>query len=105
MGDAQESNRAEIGPFELATKCSCKSKKGVSVCPVTLDKIALGVVLRVVSYCVAVSAHAASHVVGWCMRVVAAHAALCMVGYSATVTACAISRTILGILSQFGCCI
>ena len=39
------------------------------------------------------------------MWVVAAHAVLCVVGYCVTVTAHAISRAILGMLSQFGCCI
>ena len=47
--NAPESNRAEIGPSELATKCRGKSKKGVSVCPVTLDRVALGVVVYVLS--------------------------------------------------------
>ena len=60
--DAPESNRVEIGPIELATKCRGKSKKGVSVCLATLNKVSLDVVLHMVSYCIAVSAHAASHV-------------------------------------------
>ena len=87
MHNAPESNTAEIGPIKLAAKCRGKSKKGVSVCLVTLGKVGLGVVLHVDSYCVAVSAHAASRVVGCCMRVAAAHAVLCMVGYYMTVTA------------------
>ena len=70
--DAPESNRAEIGPSELATKCRGKSKKGVSVCPVTLDRVSLGVVLHMLSYCVAVAAHAASRMVGCCTGVAAA---------------------------------
>ena len=105
MCDALESNRAEIGPIELATKCSGKIKKGVSVCLVTLDKVARGLVLHVLSYCVRVSAHAASRVLGCCKRVADAHAALCMVGYYATVTARTMSHSTLGILSHFGCCI
>ena len=50
MCDALESNMAKIGPIELATKCRGKSKKRVSVCWVTLDKVAVGLVLHVVSY-------------------------------------------------------
>ena len=81
-----------------------QSKKGVSVCLVTLDKVALSVVLHMVSYSVAVSAHASSGIVGCCTRVAAAHAALCVVGYYATVIACAISHAMLGMLPPFGCC-
>ena len=103
MCDAPKSNRAEIGPIELATKCRGKSKKGVFVCLVTLDKVALGVVLHVVSYCVAVYAHAASCVVGCYTRVAAVYAALHMVEYYLTVTTCSMSRTMLGMLLQFGC--
>ena len=103
--NALESNRAEISPSELATKFRGKSKKTVSVCLVTLDKVALGVVLHVVSYCVAVSAHAASCMVGCCTRVAAAHTALHVVGYYMTVTACAISHATLGMLLHFGYCI
>ena len=80
MCNAPESNRAEIGPSELATKYRGKSKKGVSVCLVTLDKVALGIVLHVVSYCVAVSAHAALCMVGCCTRIAAAHAVLIWLG-------------------------
>ena len=57
--DAPESNRAEIGPSELAAKYRGKSKKGVSICPVTLDKVVLGGVLHVVRNCIAVSVYAA----------------------------------------------
>ena len=78
--DTPESNRAEIGPSKLARKCKGKSKKGVSVCPVTLDRVALGGVLHVLSYCVAVAARAASRMVGCCTGVVAACTALYMVG-------------------------
>ena len=74
--DAPEYNRAEIGPSELATKSRGKSKKGVSVCPVALDRVALGVVLHVLYYCVAVSAYVVSCMVGCCTGVAAAHAAL-----------------------------
>ena len=102
--DAPESNRSEIGPIELATECSGKSKKGVTVCPVTLDKVALDLVLHMVSYCVAVSAHTALCVVGCYMRVPAAHAALCMVGYYMTVLVYTISHATLVMLSQFGYC-
>ena len=101
--NALESSRAEIGPIELAKKCRGKSKKGVSVCLVTLNTVALRVVLQVVSYWVAVSAHAALHVVGCCTRVAAAHAALCVVGYYMIVTAHAMLHEMLGMLSQFGC--
>ena len=80
-----------------------QQKRGL--CPFTLDKVALGVGLHIVSYCIAVSAHAASHVVGCCMRVAAAHAALCIVGYYEAVTACVMLCAILGMLSQFACCI
>ena len=62
--DAPESNRAEIGPSELATKYRGKSKKGVSVCPVTLDRVALGIEWYVLSCCVAVSARCSS-TCGW----------------------------------------
>ena len=105
MCNAPNSNRAEIGPIDLATKCRGKSRKGVSVCPVTLDMVVLGVVLHVVCYCIAVSAHSASHMVGCCTRVAAAYAALCIVDYYATVTVCTILHTTLGMLLQFGCCI
>ena len=91
--------------MEPATKCKGKSKKGVSVCPTTLDKVALGEFLHVVSYCVAVTAYAALRIVGCCMRVAAAYAELCMVGNYASVIAHTISCAMLGILSQFGCCI
>ena len=105
MHHAPESNRAEIGPSELATKWSGKSKKGVSVCPVTLDRVALGIVWHVLSCCVAVSARAASHTVGCCTRVAAACAVLYVVGYYMTVTVVPRSCTRLGMLSQVGCCI
>ena len=62
--NAPESNRAKIGPSELATKCRGKSKKGVSICPVTLDRVVLGVLLHVLSYFVAVSARAVACMVG-----------------------------------------
>ena len=94
-----------MGLIELDTKFRGKSKKVVSVYPTTLDKVALGVVLHVVSNCVAVSAHTASHMIDCCMKIAAAQAALCIAGYYATVTAHAMSRTILGMMSQFGCCI
>ena len=45
-----------------------QKQKGVSVCPVTLDMLALGIELDVISCCVAVSAHAALCVVGCCTR-------------------------------------
>ena len=78
-----------------------KSKKGVSVCIATLNNVTLGVVLHMISNCVAVSAHA--RLVGCCTRVAAAYAALCMVVYYVTVTVHAMSCTIFGMLSQFGC--
>ena len=99
MCNAPESNRAEKGPMELATKCRGKNKKGVSVCLVTLNKVDLGVVLHMASNCVAVSAHTASCMVGCCMRVAAAHTVLHVVGYYATVTVCAISCAMLGMVS------
>ena len=99
MCNAPKSYRAEIGPIELAIKCKAKIKKGFSVFLVTLNKIALGVVLHVVSYCVAISAHVVSHVVGCCMRRAAAYTALCVVGYYVTVIACIISRAMLSMLS------
>ena len=43
--------------------------------------------------------------VGYCMGVAAACAALYVVGYYMTVAALMISRTRLGMLSQFSCCI
>ena len=101
MCNKLESNRAEIDPSELATKCRAKSKKGVSIWLVTLDKVTLGGVFHVVRYCVAVSAHVASCVANSCTWVEAAHAALCMMGFCVTVT----KRAILGMLLQFGCCI
>ena len=103
--DAPESNRAEIGLSELATKYRGKSKKGVSVCPVTLDRVALGGVLHMLSYWVAVAAHAASRMVGCCTGVVAACTALYVVGYYASVTALTMLHATLGMLSQVGCCI
>ena len=57
------------------------------------------------SYCVAVAACAASYVVGCCTGVAAARTALYVVGYYASVTVVTMSHTILGMLSQFGCCI
>ena len=89
MCDAPESNWAEIDPIEQAAKFRGKSRKGVSVCPVTLDKVVLYGVLHVVRYCLAVSAHAV----------------LCMVGYYRTVTAHATLHATLVMLSQFDCCI
>ena len=103
--DAPESNRAEIGPNELATKCRGKSKKGVSVCPVTLDRVALGGVVHVLSYWVAVAARAASCMVGCCTGVAAACAALYVVGYYTSVTVVTMSHATLGMLLQVGCCI
>ena len=103
--DAPESNRAEIGSSELATKWSGKSKMGVSVCPVTLNRIALGIEWHVLSCCVAVSACAASHMVGCCMREAAACAALYDVGYYVTVTVVPRLHSRLGMLLQVGCCI
>ena len=100
-----ESNRAEIRPSELATKCRGKSKKGVSVCPVTLYKVVLGVVLHVLSYYVAVSACAAAHVVGCCMRGAAACVVLYVVHYYVTVTLLTMSCARLGMLLQIRCCI
>ena len=103
--NAPESNRAEIGPSELATKCRGKSKKRVSICPVTLDRVTLGVVLHMLSYCIAVAARAASRMVGCCTGVAAARAALYMVGYYASVTKATMSHAMLGMLLQFGYCI
>ena len=57
------------------------------------------------SYWVAVAAHAASRMVGCCMGVAAARAALYMVGYYTSVTVLTMSHTMLGMLSQVGCCI
>ena len=103
--NALESNRAEVGPIERATKRSSKSKTGVSVCPVTLDRVTLGVVLHVLSYCVEVSACAVSCMVSCCMGLAAACAALYVVGYYVTVTKLTMSYARLGILLQFGYCI
>ena len=103
--DAPEFNRAEIGPSELATKCRGKSKKGVSVCPVTLDRVALGGVLHMLSYWLAVAGRVASCMVGCCMGVAAACAALYVVGYYTSVTVLAMSHAKLGMLSQVDCCI
>ena len=103
--NAPESNRAEIGPSELATKCRGKSKKRISVCPVTLDRVALGGMLHMLSYCVAVAAHAASCMVGCYTGVAAAHTALYVVGYYAPVTVLTISHAMVGMLLQFGDCI
>ena len=103
--DALEFNRAEIGPSELATKYRGKSKKGVSGCPVTLDRVALGGVVHVLSYWVAVAARAASCMVCCCMGVAAAHAVLYVVGYYASVTVLTMSHAKLGMLSQVDCCI
>ena len=105
MFEALESNSAEMGPIELAIKYRGKSKKGFSVCPVTLDKVALGIVLHVVSYCVAVFVHVASPMVGCCMGVAAAYAVLHMVGYYIMITTRVKSCPMLGMLLQFGCCI
>ena len=58
-----------------------------------------------VRYCTAVSAHVASCMVGCCTWVAAAHAVLLVIGYCATVSAHAILCAMLGMLSQFGCCI
>ena len=102
--DAPESNRAEIGPSELATKCRGKSKKGVSVCPATLDRVSLGVVLHILSYCVAVSARAVARMVGYFTRVAAACTALYIVGYYMKVTLLTMLHARLGMLSQVGCC-
>ena len=95
---APESNRAEIGPIELAAKYRGKSTKGVSIYLVSLDKVALGIVLHVGSYCMELSAHAALYMVGCCMRVAAAHTVLHMVGYYTTVIACVMSHAALGML-------
>ena len=57
------------------------------------------------SCCVAISAHAASHVVGCCSKVAAACTVLCVVEYYVTVTEVPSSHTRLGMLSQVGCCI
>ena len=103
--DAPESNRAEIGPSELATKCRGKNKKGVSVCPVTLDRVALGRVLHMLSYCVAIAACAASCMVGCCTGVAAARAALYVVVYYASVTVLTMPHAMLGMLLQFCYCI
>ena len=103
--DAPESSRAEIGPSELATKWSGKSKKGVSVCPVTLDRLALGIVLHELSCCSAVAARAASHMVGCCTGVAATCAVLYVVGYYTSVTVSTMLHAMLGMLLQFGYCI
>ena len=57
-----------------------RAKKGVSVCPVTLDRVALGGVVHMLSYWVAVAVRAALCMVGCCMGVAAACAALYVVG-------------------------
>ena len=56
-------------------------------------------------YCIAVATCAASHMVGSCTGVAAACAALYVVGYYVSVTVLTMSCAILGMLSQFGCCI
>ena len=57
------------------------------------------------SCCVAVSAHAASYVVGCCSKVAAACVVLYVVGYYMIVTVSTMLHATLGVLSQFGCCI
>ena len=89
----------------MSTKYRGKSKQGVSVCPVTLDRVTLGGVLHVLSDCIAVAAYAASCIVGCCTGVAVACTALYMVGYCASVTILTMSHAMLGMLSQFGCCI
>ena len=103
--DAAESNRAEIGPIEFTTKQSGKSKKGVPVCWVTLDRVTLGVVSHVQSYYIIASACAVSCMVGCCTGLAAACAVLYMVGYYATVTVQIMLCIRWGMLSQFGYCI
>ena len=61
--------------------------------------------LHVLSYCVAAAARAASRMVGCCMGVAAACAALYVVGYYASVTVLTMLHVMLGMLSQFCCCI
>ena len=57
------------------------------------------------SYCGAVAACAALHMVGCCTGLAAARAVLYMVGYYASVTVLTMSHAMLGMLSQFDCCI
>ena len=57
------------------------------------------------SYWVAVAARAASCMVGCCTGGAAARAELYMAGYYASVTVLIMSHAMLGMLSQFGCCI
>ena len=54
------------------------------------------------SYCVAVAACAASHMVGCCMGVAAACTVLYVVGYYTSVTVLTMSHATLGMLLQFG---
>ena len=57
------------------------------------------------SYCVAVAARAASRMVGCCIGVAAACAVLYIIGYYISVTTSTMLHAMLGMLSQFGCCI
>ena len=61
--------------------------------------------LHVLSYCVAVAARAASHMVGCYMGVAVTCTALYIVGYFASVTVSTILHAMLGMILQFGCCI
>ena len=70
-----------------------------------MDRVALGLVLHMLSYCVAVAVRAASHMVGCCMGVAAICAVLYMLGYYASVTVSTMSHTTLAMLVQFGYCI
>ena len=70
-----------------------------------MDRVALGEVLHMLSYCVAVAACATSRMVSCCTGVAAARAVLYVVGYYTSVTILTMSHAMLGMLSQFGCCI
>ena len=65
---------------------------------VILGRVALGVVLHVVSYCIVVSAYAASHMVGYWMGVAAACTVLYVVGCYVTMTVLTILHAWLGML-------
>ena len=91
--------------FSLLQNAGARKKKGVCVCPVTLNWVTLVVVLYVLSYCAAVFACVASRMVSCCTGVEAACAALYMVGYYAIMTVLTMLHAWLGLLSQFCCCI
>ena len=80
-----------------------QQKQKGGLCPVTLDRVALGIEWHMLSCCVAVSACAVLRMFGCCTRVAVTCAVLNMVGYYMTVTVVPRLCTRLGMLSQVGC--